>query len=64
MNIEQTIKDKSQESNSEPKPTKKIKQFTPEEEQYFINSLMVDDDNDWSEEDEIKYQRVMRRLQR
>ncbi|MDJ0536084.1 MAG: hypothetical protein QNJ70_26950 [Xenococcaceae cyanobacterium MO_207.B15] len=34
------------------------------EEQDFINSLMVDDENDWSEEDEIKYQRVMRRLQR
>ena len=65
MNIKQTIKKKFQEIKSDSKDIKKAKQFTPEEEQEFIHSLIIDnEDEDWTEEDEIKFQRVITRLQR
>ena len=65
MNIEQRIQDKLQDINSDNEVTTKVKQFTPKEEREFINSLIIDDeDEDWTEEDEIKFQRVITRLQR
>ena len=66
MNIEQRIQDKLQDINSDNEVTTKVKQFTPEEERKFIHSLIIDEDEDedWTEEDEIKFQRVITRLQR
>lgn len=63
MNIEQKIERELQKINSDRKKPLKIRQLTPEAEQEFIESLITDDE-DWTEEDEIKYQRVMKRLER
>lgn len=63
MNIEQKIERELQKINSDRKKPPKIRQLTPEAEQEFIESLITDDE-DWTEEDEIKYQRVMKRLER
>lgn len=63
MNIEQKIERELQKINSDRKKPHKIRQLTPEAEQEFIESLITDDE-DWTEEDEIKYQRVMKRLER
>ncbi|VEP18498.1 hypothetical protein H1P_80053 [Hyella patelloides LEGE 07179] len=63
MSIEQKIERELQKINSDPKKPHKIRHLTPEEKKDFIDSLITDDE-DWTEEDEIKYQRVMKRLQR
>ena len=65
MNIEQKSNNKPQQTIQQPRNTNnRVKTFTPEEEQEFIASLLIDDDEDWTEEDENKYQRVMKRLDR
>ena len=64
MNTVQKSKHKPQQNNLKRDRNSKVKIFTSEEEREFINSLLKDDGEVWTEEDEIKYQKIIERLEK